>query len=176
MAKFQNNSGFRQVVVINGEKLIAHDGDVIEAHEGFIQHGFEEVNEKTPVSITTRSRKRKFADNDLLESLQSQLRELQSQIDEKDSETANKVIQEMEAVNEKVKEFEEKALTLSSDAENDVIELKELVQAQGEQITGLEGYIKKNFDMTFKRLEILKHAMQALEFEMDQFYEEDSGK
>lgn len=162
MAKFQNMSGFKQVVTINGAKTLIFPEDVIEMRDSWLQAGFDKVPDDTPVRITERTSRRSFASNDMLESLQERLRELEGQED-----TENKLGE----LSERLESLSDDALIVGEDVKKDVSELRDLVSALKDQ----QAEQKQVNDTILRRLEILKTAIQAMEYELDQFYADDSS-
>jgi hypothetical protein len=146
--KYQNNSGLKQIALINGKKEIVPNGAVFETDRPIMHPGFDKVDESTPV--TFKKLVPKLVKNDSLDSLQKQIDDLTS-------------------INNKVEELSQK--TNDIDRSNDISELSR-------QIGVLTTETKENFAILFKRVEILKNAVQTIELEVDQalYGEDDSTK
>lgn len=173
MAKFKNTTGFNQVVLLAGKKRVVRNNWVIEAHDEFIQVGFEKVPDDTPV--TTRPTSSKVVNN---ADFQVVIDELNNRIEElEDRFNTDETLSQIEA---KIQSVSEQALELGDGASKDLQELRDLVGILNESLYNQGMVVKdlKNSDDTIlKRLEILKTAMQAMELQIDEVigYEDDLG-
>lgn len=196
MAKFKNITGFNQAVIIKGKKTLVRNGEVLEAVSSFKQEGFEQVPDDTPVTVG-RSRIRRTASSEAVKALQeeiSRLKQLQGNDEEQFAilqekleqlEIENQKSDELNAIESKINEISDKALSFSGDAEQDLKELRDLVQALEQNVVELnEGFekqgdaisnqatalkeIRKDNATIMRRMEILKSAMQGMELQIDE--------
>ena len=164
MAKFKNETGFNQVVIIGGKKRLVRKEGVIEAHDDFIQTGFKQVPDDTP--ITTRASTKVVSDRELqgiIDGLNERISDLEERLDN------DETMSEME---EKLKVVSEKALELEDGASKDLTELRDFVDKLNESVTNQGGVLKvvkeTQDDKVLRRMEILKTAMQAMEMQIDE--------
>lgn len=155
MAKFKNVSGFRQFVILSGKKTIVGDGRVIEKEEGWIQHGFQQVADDTPVTVVEGVSRlgRTTPLPDTLEELQKRLQEVETSVEKSVSDEATKVTK------------------VSTEIHAEVEELRNLLDGLGEGYNELKGELGGIKELVSRRMEIIKTAINVMESEMDQLYE-----
>ena len=73
--KYKNNSGLKQIAIINGKKEIIPNGVVFENERAIIHPGFDQVDEATPV--TFKKLIPKLVKSDSLDSMQQQIDAIQ---------------------------------------------------------------------------------------------------
>lgn len=159
MAKFQNTTGFNQVVILQGKKRLVRKEGVIEAHEEFKQTGFNRVPDDTP--LTVRAPRQVASDGDLQE-LREKIEELEDRLNT--DETISQIEQ-------KIQEVSAQALDLGEGASKDLVELRDLVDKLNDSVSN-QGTVLKSVkdeqETVLRRQEILKTAMQAMEFQVDE--------
>lgn len=159
MAKFQNVSGFRQYVILNGNKTIVRDGDVFEKEEGFIQVGFKRVADDAEVTVVEGVSRlgRMTPLPDTLDLLQKRLTEVEENVGKATNEDLQRISSELSHVSEETIE-----------------EVTDLKRAVNDLVADLEqqrvdfGGFK---ELVSRRMEIIKVAINVIEGEMDQLYE-----
>lgn len=159
MAKFQNISGFRQYVILNGHKTIVKDGDVFEKEEGFVQHGFKRVADDADVTVVEGVSRlgRMTPLPDTLELLQKRLTEVEENVGKATDEDLQKISDEISHVSEET--IEE-----VSDLKRAVNDMLEDLKQQQIDFNGFK-------EQVARRMEIIKVAINVIEGEMDQLYE-----
>lgn len=171
MAKFENNTGLNQVVIIGGGKKFVRKNGVIEARDDFIQVGFDKVPDDTP--LTVRSTNSTIARSDDIQNIMSRLEDLEERFSNDET---------LSQIEEKIQIVSEKALTFDGDLKKDLFELRDLVSVLSETVQKQQNAVElleQNRSTTNRRMEILKAAMHAMEFQIDEItgfseeYEED---
>jgi hypothetical protein len=146
--KYKNNSGLKQIAIINGKKEIVPSGVIFETEREIIHPGFEKVDDATPV--TFKKLAPKLVKSDSLELIQRQINDIK-----KDTSVSESVAL-TQSLSKQVAELTQKTENLDI-----------LVQVQ-ETLNNLKNDNDEKFSMIFKRLEILKNAVQTIELEVDQ--------
>lgn len=164
MAKYRNTTGMSQVVVLQGMKTIVGADFVIEADGGFSQLGFERVDDSVPSNIVAGSfRRRRLVSENVVNHFEDKL-----QVALEDKE---KILEETSSRVEQLARISEQA---SNDVKKEFDELKELTLELTKQLELMRKDYSEMKNITNRRLEILKSAMQAMELEIEQFYGEDT--
>lgn len=166
MAKFQNTTGFNQVVILTGKKRLVRKDGVIEARDDFMQVGFDKVPDDTP--ITVRDTSSKVVHSDEVQALVSRINDLEERINNDET---------LSQIEEKIQSVSQQALELGDDAVKDLQELRDLVASLNEAVSNqaeVVRSIKESEKVMLRRLDILKTAMQAMEMQVDEVmgYEE----
>jgi hypothetical protein len=88
MIKYKNVSGFRQVLIIGGKKVIVNDGDVFEKDSEFEEDGFVRVSDLEKVTVEgTYSRKSNFTPiTTTLDLLNDKVKEVEKSVKNTDME------------------------------------------------------------------------------------------
>lgn len=135
--KYQNTSGFRQTVIMEGKKVVVFPDDVIELDKELFNVGFEKVEDSKEVTFKERTLKKHSSEknSEVLAILENKISEVK-----KGSE-----IKSTSDINDMRKEF--------NDLKKEFHDFSELAK---------------------KRLDILKTAVQTIEYEVGQLYEDDS--
>lgn len=155
MPRFQNKSGLKQVVVLNGVRTVIGNNDVFEAREGFLQVGFEVVPDSTPLTIGNTILKKRLVKQEIVQDLKDKIKSLENKI-------PNVEIQTIQSTSEN---NTNDILSLRNDINSLVIKQKET-----------EKVLNEFRELALKRLEILKSAIQALETMVEEQYViEDDG-
>jgi DNA anti-recombination protein RmuC len=141
--KYRNTSGLKQIAIINGKKEIVPNGVVIEVEKEFIHPAFERVDEDT--QATFKKLVPKFVKNDTINSLQKQLSDIQQSSEGLASSVSESISKQLEELSQRLSQVETR-----------------------NEIETLTKMCEEKFTMVFKRLEILKNAVQTIELEVDQ--------
>lgn len=159
MAKFQNISGFRQYVTINGKKTIVGNNQVFEKEEGFVQHGFQRVPDDTPVTVVEGTSRlgRMTPIPDTLEMLQRKIQTMESNVGKATDEDFDRINEQLNTMSQ---ETTQEVSELKGVVEDMMVEMKET----RESLEGFQEQVKK-------RMEIIKIAINVIEGEMDQLYD-----
>lgn len=150
--KYQNVSGFRQVIVVEGKKTVVFEDQVIEVSHELFNPAFEKVADNSVVTFKARTIKKPSSnqENISLVQFESKLEEVK-----KDSATADDVTQAVS----KITELESNVAKSQSKHGSELAEFK------------------KEFSefkiLALKRMEILKSAVKTLEYEVGQLYTDD---
>jgi len=153
--KYKNNSGLKQIAIINGKKEIIPNGVVFENERAIIHPGFDQVDETTPV--TFKKLIPKLVKSDSLDSMQQQIDAIQkdtqgiASLSESVALTAN--------LSKQVSELSQKT--------ND-LDLRDNITELVNSIATMKSESDDKFTIVMKRLEILKNAIQTIELEVDQ--------
>lgn len=146
--KFKNISGFRQVIVQEGKKVVVFADDVIEVSHDLINAAFEKVAENSTVTFKARSIKKPASNQENLAIVQ----EIRNA-----SASTEDVVQAVSKINEL------ESVVSKSQSE------------QGIELSNLKREFTEFKTLALKRMEILKSAVKTLEFEVGQLYtDEDS--
>jgi hypothetical protein len=148
--KYQNTSGFRQMIVIGGKKTVVFADDVVEVSHELINPAFERVADTVETSYKPRTIKKPSNDSDKASFLH-----LENKLLEVQKDTAS--LTEMSEALSKVSTLEDSSIKHESNLEDLRKEFNEF------KLTAL------------KRFEILKNVVQTLEFELEQLYPEEEG-
>lgn len=153
--KYKNNSGLKQIAIINGKKEIVQNGVVFETDREIIHPAFDRVDDST--LVTFKKLVPRLVKNDSISELQKQITDIQ-----KDTEgiaSLSESVALTAQLSKQVTELAKKANDL--DLRDDIARLTEKV---GE----MDSKNDEQFKVVFKRLEILKNALQTIELEVDQ--------
>lgn len=162
MAKFINTTGLNQVVILQGKKTVVEDGGVLETDSSFTQFGFEPVDDSVPTTVVAGViRKRKFVKDEIVAQFESKLQDVIS-----DKE---KLLQD---ANEKVRDLAKISEENSNNFKKEFEELKNLTLEMTKQVEIIQKDMSEFKKVTYRRLEIVKGAIQALELQLDS----DEGK
>ena len=162
--KLRNTTGMSQVVVLQGKKTIVEANGVIGVESDFTQIGFDVVDNSVAATVTAGSvRRRRLVSDSMVSQFEDKL---QSALSDKD-----KLLEETSA---KVKELAEKSAAVSEDVVKEFEELKELTLEMNKEIGMIKSDHAETKSVVFRRLEILKGAMQAMELELEQLYGDDT--
>lgn len=150
--KYQNVSGFRQVIVFEGKKTVVFEDQVIEVSHELFNPAFEKVADNSVVTFKARTIKKPGSNQENIS-----LVEFESKLEEvkKDSATADEVIHAVS----KITELE-----------------SHVAKSQSKQGIDLAEFRKEFTEfkvLSLKRMEILKSAVKTLEFEVGQLYTDD---
>jgi hypothetical protein len=160
MAKFRNVTGMSQVVVLQGKKTIVENDGVIESQDGFSQIGFDKVADAVPATVSAGSiRRRRLVTDAVVSQFENKL---QSVVADKDKALSQ--------ANEKVQELAKLSEANSNNFKKEFDELKELTLAISKQTKTMGEELAEFKGITFRRLEMLKGAVQAIELEIEQLY------
>ena len=159
MAKFQNTSGFRQYVTINGKKTIVGNNQVFEKEEGFIQNGFQRVPDDTPVTVLEGTSRlgRMTPIPDTLEMLERKIKTME--------QSAGK------ATDEDFEKIEDQLREMSQETSKEVSDLKGIVEDMMVEMKETRDTLESFQDQVKKRMDIIKIAINVIEGEMDQLYD-----
>ncbi len=147
--KYKNISGFRQVIVQEGKKVVVFADDVIEVSHELINAAFEKVAENTPVTFKARSIKKPASNQENLAIVQ----EIRNA-----SASTEDVVQAVSKINEL------ESTVAKSQSE------------QGTELSNLKKEFAEFKALALRRMEILKSAVTTLEFEVGQLYtDEEEG-
>ncbi len=144
--KFKNISGFRQVIVQEGKKVVVFADDVIEVSHDLINAAFDKVPENTEVTFKARSIKKPASNQENLAIVQE--------------------IRNATAASEDVITAVSKITELESTVTKSQIE-------QGTELSNLRKEFTDFKAVVLRRMEILKSAVTTLEFEVGQLYAEE---
>jgi hypothetical protein len=162
MAKFINTTGLNQVVILQGKKTVVEDGGVLETDSSFTQFGFEPVDDSVPTTVVAGViRKRKFVKDEIIAQFENKLQDVIS-----DKE---KLLQD---ANEKVRDLAKISEENSNNFKKEFEELKNLTLEMTKQVEIIQKDMSEFKKVTYRRLEIVKGAIQALELQLDS----DDGK
>lgn len=153
--KYKNNSGLKQIALIGGKKEIIPNGIVFETDREIIHPAFERVDDATPV--TFKRLVPKFIKNNSITDLQKQINSIQ------EDTKAISFLSESVALTEQLSQ-QVSALSKRTDDLDIRDDIKKLTNSFEAFKTENEG----QFKVVFKRLEILKTALQTIELEVDQ--------
>jgi len=157
MAKFANKTGLNQVVILQGKKTVVEDGGVLETDDSFVQSGFEPVDDSVPATVVAGViRKRKFVKDEIVAQFESKLQDV---ISDKD-----KLLQD---ANEKVRDLAKISEENSNNFKKEFEELKNLTLEMSKQVEIIQKDMSEFKKVTYRRLEILKGGIQALELQLD---------
>lgn len=167
MAKFKNTSGMSQVVVLQGKKTIVEGNGVVEVDGGWSQIGFEQVPDTIAATVVAGSiRRRRFVNEDVVNKFESKLQDVLTDKD-KALEEANAKVQELAKISEEN----------SNSYKKEFDELKKLALEMSKQLEIMQKDSAEAKAITYKRLELLKGAVQAIELELEQLLgEPEPGK
>lgn len=146
--KYKNSSGLKQIAIINGKKEIILNGVIFETERDIIHPGFEKVDDATPV--TFKKLAPKLVKSDSIDSIQRQINDI------KNDNSVSESVALTQSLSKQVAELTQKTENLDI-----------LVQIQ-ETLNNLKNDTDEKFSLVFKRLEILKNALQTIELEVDQ--------
>ena len=146
--KYKNSSGLKQIAIINGKKEIILNGVIFETERDIIHPGFEKVDDATPV--TFKKLAPKLVKSDSIDSIQRQINDI------KNDSSVSESVALTQSLSKQVAELTQKTENLDI-----------LVQIQ-ETLNNLKNDTDEKFSLVFKRLEILKNALQTIELEVDQ--------
>ena len=149
--KYKNNSGLKQIAIINGKKEIIPNGVIFETERDIIHPGFEKVDDATPV--TFKKLAPKLVKSDSLDSIQRQINDIK-----KDTSVSESVAL-TQSLSKQVAELAQKTENL---------DLRDVLVQMQETMSNLKNESDEKFTMVLKRLEILKNAVQTIELEVDQ--------
>lgn len=151
--KYQNVSGFRQVVVIEGKKTVVFEDHVIEVARELFHPGFEKVSDDTEVTYKSRTIKKPNStqENISLVQFETKLEEVK-----KDTATTEDVTQAVS----KITELESTVAKSHS--------------KHGTELADLRKEFSEFKVIALKRMEILKSAVKTLEFEVGQLYTDEN--
>jgi hypothetical protein len=152
--KYKNNSGLKQIATINGKKEIVLSGVVIEVDRPFMHPAFEQVDESTPV--TFKRMIPKLVKNNSIETLQKQITDIQ-----KDTEGIASLSESVALTKELTRQVDELSKKTSD------LDLRDDIEHLNSDVSAIKTLIEEKFTTVFKRLEILKNAVQTIEFEVD---------
>lgn len=153
--KYKNNSGLKQIAIIGGKKEIIPNGVVFEVDREMIHPAFERVDDSIPTTFNRRVSK--FVKNDSVEQLQQQIAAIKKDTDGIASLSESMAL--TENLSKQVDELSKKA--------ND-LDLRDDIEKLNSNFASMKESIDEQFKVVFKRLEILKNAIQTIELEVDQ--------
>ena len=145
--KYQNTSGFRQVLVIEGKKSVVFADDVVEVSHELFNPSFEKVDDSTEVTFKFRSIKKQSSDTDKL--------------------TITNFENQLEVVK---KEASDASATKISELEESITKS---ATSQGSELSTLKKEFAEFKVLALKRFEILKNVIQTLEYEVGLLYPEE---
>lgn len=162
MAKFINKTGLNQVVILQGKKTVVENDGVLETDDSFVQFGFEPVDDSVPTTVIAGViRKRKFVKDDVVAEFESKLQDV---ISDKD-----KLLQD---ASDKVRDLAKISEENSNNFKKEFEELKNLTLEMTRQVEIIQKDMSEFKKTTYRRLEMLKGGIQALELQLD----EEEGK
>jgi septal ring factor EnvC (AmiA/AmiB activator) len=150
--KYKNTSGFRQMLVIAGNKTVVFADDVVEVSHELINPAFEKVADTVETTYKPRTIRKPSTDTDKASFLH-----LENKLLEVQKDTAS--VNEMAEAVTKISTLEQTIEESSSKHDSNLADLRK--EFNEFKVTAL------------KRFEILKNVVQTLEYELEQLYPEE---
>lgn len=152
--KYKNTSGFRQMIVIGGNKTVVFADDVVEVSHELINPAFERVADTVETSYKPRTIKKPFTDTDKASFLHLENKLLEVQKDTASLTEMTDAVSKISTLEQSIEDLNTKHDISLSDLRKEFNEFK---------LTAL------------KRFEILKNVVQTLEFELEHLYPTDEA-
>ena len=153
--KYQNVSGFRQVIVVEGKKTVVFEDQIIEVSHELFNPAFDKVPDNSVVTFKARTIKKpgNNQENISLIQFEEKLEEVK-----KDTATSDDVTQAVSKITEL-----ESSISKSQ-------------SKHGNELADLRKEFSEFKALASKRMEILKSAVKTLEFEVGQLYTDDDSE
>jgi hypothetical protein len=161
MPRYKSISEFRHTVVIQGKKYLVGPEDVIESPSSISYIFLQEVDAKTPITVSTP-----FSGGQHVQNLKKQVEKEQSST----QQSVAKVSETVETTNTAVEELRKAFETFVARYEKETQDLTEQINKQFADVETVEAK-NKEADTAFKevvnrRLGILKDAVRTMEDEV----------